>query len=181
MQYLPDTAYQTVGFLYSAGLCFALGILYDLFRMLFYLLTGSDKKFLMLRDIMYLLTCLSATFLFLLVMCNGQILFYAISGEMIGWAIYYFSLSETVFRPARRAMKLMRKVLIPIIFKIRKIFSKIPIFFSKICSFYRKNEKNSKKDLHIRHNIVYNSYRKLYHRKAEIRNRGDENGDRKET
>ena len=74
MEYMPSPTGQAIGFIYSAGLGFALGLVYDYFRIFFYMLTGSDKKLTVTRDIIYLLFCLAANFLFLLVMCDGRMM-----------------------------------------------------------------------------------------------------------
>lgn len=181
MQYMPDTANQTFVFLYSSGLGFALGILYDFFRIIFYLLTGSDKKYLMARDIIYLLACLAINFFFLLAMSNGQILLYIVIGEMIGWSVWYFTISEYIFEPIHRIIKFIRKKLLLIIIRLRKIKSKICLLFQKYAIFYRKNEKILQKDLHNRHGIVYNSFVKLYCRLVFSLKRGDRNGGEEET
>ena len=181
MRYMPDTAYQTFIFLYSSGLGFALGILYDFFRIFFYLLTGSDKKYLMARDIIYLLACLVINFLFLLAMSDGQILLYIIIGEIIGWSVWYFTLSEAVFKPVRTAANFVRKKTRVIISLISKIKAKVCLIFQKYTNFYRKNEKNLQKDLHNRHGIVYNSFVKLYCRLVFSLKRGNGNGREKET
>lgn len=142
MEYMPTPAYQTVGFVYSAGLGFCLGLVYDFFRIIFYLLTGSDKKLMTLRDIIYSLVCLIVNFLFLLVMCSGRVMLYVFAGEGIGMYIYFLTLSDTVFRPSKAVLKGIRKSAV----KIRKFFNslylKILTFFQNICKKVKKSEKN---------------------------------------
>lgn len=179
MQYLPTTVFQAVTFMYSAGLGFTLGIIYDLFRMLFYLLTGSDKKLSVPRDIMFLSVCLASTFIFLLVMCDGQFLLYIFAGEALGLWAYSYSLSAVFIRPSRRVIR-----------KIRGQISKIKKFFSciktKIESIFKKINKNTnncliflQKHLHIRHNMVYNHRVKLCPNRI-LKDRGDGSGKSKE-
>ena len=121
MQYMPSLNFQVGCILYSAGLGFSLGIIYDLFRMLFYLLTGSDKKLVNLRDIIYSIVCLAATFLFLLVMCDGQILVYVFIAEAVGAYIYFRTLSRQIFSPVRKVIVI-----------IRRFFARIKRFLSEI-------------------------------------------------
>jgi hypothetical protein len=181
MSYLPDTTYQTTGFLYSAGLGFALGIVYDLIRILFYLLTGSDKKSLIVWDIIYLLICLGSTFIFLLVMCSGEVVLYALIGEIIGWVIYHFSVSALIFKPLAAKIKKIRRLLTPKFLKIRSSISHFFKLIQKNIKIPKKNEKNFEKDLHIRHNIVYNFFVKLYNNRASSKKRGDGVGRKEKT
>lgn len=175
MQYMPSLVFQAVCFLYSAGLGFTLGIIYDLFRMLFYLLTGSDKKFLVFRDIIFLSVCLAATFIFLLVMCDGQLLTYVFLGEVLGLWVYFYSLSSFLFLPVKRLIKHIRRQFT----KIKTLFIKIKTRFAVIREKIYKNLYNCgnflRKHLHIRHNIVYNLCVKLYP-SIIFKNRGDGSG-----
>lgn len=172
MQYLPTIVFQAVTFMYSAGLGFTLGIIYDLFRMLFYLLTGCDKKFLVLRDIIFLSVCLAATFVFLLVMCDGQFLLYVFAGEALGLWAYFYSLSSVLTAPFRKVIRNSRRH-----FSLFK--TKIVLLFKKI----NKNVHNClfflQKHLHIRHNIVYNRCVKLCPNR-NLKDRGDGSGKSKE-
>ncbi len=176
MQYMPSVAFQAVSLLYSAGLGFTLGIIYDLFRMLFYLLTGNDKKFLVIRDIIYSLLCLSATFLFLLVICNGKLLLYVFLGEAAGLTIYFYSLSDFVFLPVKRRIKRIRCNFVKFKNFSNKIRGRILSFKEKINKNLHKTRFFSQKDLHIRHNIVYNLSVKLYPCRLIFKKRGDESG-----
>ena len=55
IEYLPKSSEQLLTIVYSAGIGFALGFIYEILRLIFYLLSGSDKKFTLLRDIIFLL------------------------------------------------------------------------------------------------------------------------------
>lgn len=173
MQYMPSLMFQVGCILYSAGLGFSLGIVCDLFRILFYLLTGSDKKLINLRDIIYLLVCLSATFLFLLVVCDGQLLVYVFIAEAVGAYIYFRTLSRQILYPARKVIITLRRFFA----RIKRVFSEIK---TRICTFnekmFKKLHKIAKKDLHIRHNLVYNFFVKLRSGSSLLKNRGDDGG-----
>ena len=173
MQYMPTHAQQVVYFMYSAGLGFALGLVYDLFRMLFYLLTGSDKKRLVFRDIIYLLVFFSATFLFLLSVCDGQLILYVFIAQALGVYMYFYSLSGILYPPVIRFACRIKRL-------FRLISARLTGFrtqFSVISEKILKNlHKITKKDLHIRHNIVYNFFVKLCSGSFILKNRGDEGG-----
>lgn len=131
MEYMPSTVRQAVGLLYSAGLGFCLGILYDLFRMLFYLLTGSDKKLSVPRDIIYLFVCLCMTFVFLLVMCDGRLMFYAAAGIVTGVMIYFYSVGDIVYQPVKRFLKKIRRLFSSVASKITEINVKFSALIQK--------------------------------------------------
>ncbi len=175
MQYLPTMAFQSVAFMYSAGLGFALGIIYDLCRIIFYLFTGSDKKYITIRDIIFLTICLASTFLYILVMCDGQLLLYVFIGEALGLWAYFYSVSAILYLPAKRFICVMRRQ----ITKIKLFFIGIKTYFLEI---YKKADKNLhnclfflRKHLHIRRNIVYNLFVKLCP-SLFFKNRGDGSG-----
>ena len=69
IEYLPKTSEQLLTIIYSVGIGFALGLFYEFLRLFFYLLSGSDKKFTLLRDIIFLLFVLTVTFFFFIVPC----------------------------------------------------------------------------------------------------------------
>ena len=177
MQYMPSLYFQVGCILYSAGLGFSLGIIYDLFRMLFYLLTGSDKKLVNLRDIIYSIVCLAATFLFLLVMCDGQLLVYVFIAEAVGAYIYFRTLSRQIFSPVRKVIVIIRRFFA----RIKRFLSEIK---TRICTLnekmFKKLHKIAKKDLHIRHNLVYNFFVKLRSGSLLLKNRGDDSGKSRE-
>lgn len=137
MEYMPSPAAQTVGFIYSSGLGFALGLVYDFFRIFFYMLTGSDKKLTVTRDIIYLLFCLVADFLFLLVMCDGRMMLYAFVGEGIGLLVYFLTLSGSVYLPLRTVTAKIRACFS----KIVMIFKKVRLLLSKLLQNMHKNTK----------------------------------------
>ncbi len=176
MQYMPSAAFQAVSLMYSAGLGFALGIVYDLFRIFFYLITGSDKKFLLFRDIIYLLVCLAASFLFILVVCNGRLILYIFMGMAAGLAVYFYSVSDSVFLPIKKKINCIRRHFSKFKNHITQIRTRFITFLKKIRKKLYKNLFFSKKDLQIRHNIVYNHSVKLRLRVLNLMNRGDEGG-----
>lgn len=141
MEYMPSAAGQAVGFFYSAGLGFALGLVYDFFRIFFYMLTGSDKKLSMFRDIMYLLCCLAVNFLFLLVMCSGRMMLYVFVGEGIGLLAYFRTLSGSIYPRLKVFVAVIRRHAV----KIVVLSKKIKPYFSKIRQNRHKNTKKQEK------------------------------------
>lgn len=179
MRYLPSTAYQALSFMYSAGLGFALGIIYDFFRMLFYLLTGSDKKFLMFRDIMFLSVCFPVTFIFLLVMCNGELLLYIFVGEAVGMWVYFYSVGSFLLLPVKRLVKCIRRHFTGFYKHIIKIKTAFVCMLEKINKNLHNHTFFLQKHLQIRHNLLYNRCVQMCQNRF-LKNRGDGNGESKE-
>lgn len=180
MRYMPTLTYQVICFVYSAGLGFILGFLYDLVRIVFYSFTGNDRKLSVVRDLLYSFMCLAATFLFLLVMCDGKLMFYIFIGEGTGLFIYLYALSGIFILPVKRKIDKMKHRFL----KIKSfLIGKKTDFANRykiLCKNVNKRVKKSKKDLHSRHKMVYNSSVKLYSHFNKLKNRGDENGQSRE-
>lgn len=139
MEFMPTPAGQATGFFYSAGLGFCLGFVYDLFRIFFYLLTGSDKKLSVVRDIIYLLVFTAADFIFILVICSGRMMLYVFAGQLIGLAAYFYTLGNLIYPPLKSVLMSIRKRIADLI----SFFGKLRL---KICNLYQINEKFSKKE-----------------------------------
>lgn len=135
MDYIPHELFQLKGFIYSAGLGFTLSILYDFIRIIFFILTRSDKIVTVVRDIIYMLFCLIANFIFLLVMCEGQVVFYAIAGELLGITVHRITLGAFAYRRIVNIVKVIKK---QVIVKTDKMSAK----FEKIKNFLEKKPKN---------------------------------------
>ena len=175
MTYMPTLVFQLVCFAYSAGLGFSLGIVYDLCRTLFFILTGNDKKLQTLRDIIYLLFCLLAEFIFVLVMSDGEFLLYIFVGQLIGLAVYFYSVSQCLFPALKSTIDRIRG-------RVATVNGKLLRLKVRFCE---KTSKNMcgfrifcKKHLHIRHSIVYNFLRGTVFGSLIFKNRGDESGKR---
>ncbi|MDD6275724.1 MAG: spore cortex biosynthesis protein YabQ [Clostridia bacterium] len=138
MHYMPDFSYQIEGFLYSAGLGFILGMIYDFFRAVFYLFTGNEKRFAIARDLIFTLFCLFLTFIFLLVMCSGKVMLYAISGEIIGGVIYIYTVSNLIFAKIKRIIGKSRRIIIKLSSRTAEIISKISRRVKKTMNFILK-------------------------------------------
>ena len=143
MTYLPDTAYRAAGLFYSAGLGFALGIVYDLFRLFLFTITGSDKKFAVAGDIIYMLFSLFATFILLLVCFGGEVSFYALAGEAAGAAIYRLTVGALLFRRVKRAVKKLRRLFVLFGKKTALVFKKAVALIQKSKIYFKKHEKFS--------------------------------------
>lgn len=109
IEYLPKSSEQLLTIVYSAGIGFALGFIYEILRLIFYLLSGSDKKFTLLRDIIFLLFVFTVTFFFFLVRCNGKVTFYAVAGEALGGFAAFKMIDPFMSYLIRKRLRKLRK------------------------------------------------------------------------
>lgn len=94
-------------FIYSCLFGAFLGIIYDLFR-LFRVLFLCKFWFVFIQDIFYFLISGIGTFLFILYFNFGEIRFYILLGEAIGWMIYYLTLGYIFYRYSSKIAKFMK-------------------------------------------------------------------------
>ncbi|MDR1927684.1 MAG: spore cortex biosynthesis protein YabQ [Oscillospiraceae bacterium] len=152
MVYLPTIASQTKLFLLSLGFGFALGMLYDLFRIL-RLLIGGKKRSLLVQDILYSLCCTGLSFFFFLTAAQGVLRGFGVAGEILGWLIYYFSFGSVALRVSGWLVRtlhgmfhvLLRCVLAPFGWLLRGYRA----LFSKLRRFGGKKSRKFKKNLHF--------------------------------
>ncbi len=145
MEYLPDLADQTRLFLLALGFGFALGILYDFFRML-RLLFSRKGGWLPAQDILYALCCTLLSFFFFLAVSDGSLRGFGVAGEILGWLIYYFSLgavtvrlTEWVVRRMKRFAEGLRRAFSPIQRLLRRIFTPVRRKSAKSVHIFKKN------------------------------------------
>jgi len=109
MDYLPDLADQTRLFLLSLGFGFALGVLYDVFRVLRLAVAEHRRGFLIAWDIIYSLCCTALSFFFFLTVGDGALRAYGLLGEILGWLIYYVSFGAVALRVSGWLVKQLRR------------------------------------------------------------------------
>lgn len=172
IDYLPKASEQLFTLIYSVGIGFALGIFYELLRLIFYLLSGSDKKFVLLRDIIFLLFCLAVTFFYFLVRCNGKVTFYAVTGEGVGGFAAFKAVDSFVSFLIKKKLRKLRKKLSSALRLAGKAMNYVRKTQNNI-KITVKGKKNYKNDLHNRHDIVYNQSVTVCPSSDEIKNRGD--------
>lgn len=172
IEYLPKASEQLLTIIYSVGIGFALGLLYEILRLFFCLLSGSDKKFTLLRDIIFLLFVLTVTFFFFLVRCNGRVTFYSVIGEAVGGFAAFKTTDPCTSFLIRKKLRKLRKRLA----RLSNIGRRIFVFAEKIKKKQKniaKGKKISENDLHNRHDIVYNQSVTVRPLIDETENRGD--------
>ncbi len=147
--YSFDQKNQVNLFLLSLGLGFLLGIFYDIVRTVRISFTKS-RAAVIIFDILYFLFVAVATFLFILSVNKGEIRFYFLFGEIIGWLIYYFTfgvaaikISDCFARIIKRTGECIKKVVSA---PFRLFFGLLGKFFRKVAVLFKKTQKKSRKN-----------------------------------
>lgn len=127
---------ETILFLYACLLGAALGVFYDLFRML-RMVTGGNAVLVFAEDLVFALAAAGVTFWFCLASCHGWLRGFVLAGEGLGFLLYHFTVGELVIRLFAlllRAVKWVLRgvwlwILSPplraVMFVLHKIFSRI--------------------------------------------------------
>ena len=167
--YSLSLAKQTRSFLFSLGIGFLLGLLYDVFR-IFRVAFSKGKIGYFITDILYFIVFSFCTFLFLITVNEGQLRLYLIIGEVFGFLIYYFSVGVIVFRIfdrtisfIKRGFKKIKNIILSPIIRIKRRISKI--FTKNVEKQRKKMEKvknKSKFHLKVHMHLLYNLYVKKH-------------------
>ena len=118
---------QTLAFIESIICGAALGVVFDLFKLTRKII--KNKIIIAVEDIIFLVICALTSFSFMLRVSSGEIRIFIILGIIIGFIMYYFSVSVIV----NKIFDLLEKLLKGF-FKIVKIIIFIPIY--KIMLFF---------------------------------------------
>ena len=104
-----NLADQTVTFLIACCFGVAFGVLYDFFRV-FRLIRKSGKLAIFFQDIVFFVLCAGGTFVLMLARCMGEMRFYIIAGEILGFFIYFLTVGEMVVRVTRRVAEVVGRI-----------------------------------------------------------------------
>ncbi len=165
MEYIQGISSQTALFFLSIGFGFLLGLIYDVFRV-FRLVAGNVKGMVFATDFMYLAACGVLSFFFLLVTDEGRVRIYTVSGEILGFMVYYFSFGTVAVRVTNAVAGIFRRIFSAILSAVKFVSGKMLPPFKKIYVFLRKRIKKSNKKtkyiLQKQKGIVYNLYSYCY-------------------
>ena len=148
------------------GLGFALGVVYDLLRIIRLSITQS-KKALYVFDVLFALLCALLTFLAALSIYYGELHVYMLLAQITGFAVYYFTLDAFVQKTTDSIAKWLKGVY-RLLFRVLSMPIRVFVRFGekilKIFGFSRqKIEKNAKFLLQKMKALRYNrnSYSRL--------------------
>ncbi len=161
--YSLSLADQTKGFLLSLGFGFLMGILYDLVRIVRISISKS-KKLILIFDLLYCIFLGFCSYIFFLVVNEGDIRGFLLLGEGIGFAIYYFSLGIVVFTASEKIVDTIKKVILkflkivffPFVWVFKKLKSLLEKFAKKWNKKSKKIKNKSKFHLKLHKHLLYN-------------------------
>ncbi len=161
--YSLSLAEQTKGFLLSLGFGFLMGIFYDLFRIV-RISISKGKKIILVFDLLYCVFLGFCSYIFFLVVNEGDIRAFLLLGEGIGFAIYYFSLGVVVFTASEKIVdttkKIMLKVFQVVFFPFCWTLKKLKTLLGRIVKKWHKKGKKiknkSKFHLKLHKHLLYN-------------------------
>ena len=116
-----------------------LGLVYEVFRLL-RLAFFSQKTVVFVQDVLFSLTALVSTFVFVVAVNEGQLRFFLLIGELCGFMVYYFTLGTLIFHLSSLIIGTVRKMLSFLLSPLKKALDRRA---SKKES--RKKQKNQKK------------------------------------
>ena len=154
---------QALDFLLACLLGAGLGALYDVFRII-RLAFWHGKLVVAVQDILFWSAAAACTFLFQLVNSDGQIRFYILLGELLGFTVYYFTIGVLVFHASRFIIGLVKRILRflyrifirPFVKLFAFIFQKIKQLFVYVISKCKKLKHFCKFRLHKKDVSLYN-------------------------
>ena len=166
--YSLSLAQQTKSFLLSLGFGFIMGIFYDLLRIL-RVSISKNKKVILAFDLIYCVLLGFSSYLFFLVVNEGDIRTFLVLGEIAGFSVYYFSLGVFVFAASEKIIDVIKRIALKILkiifFPFCWIFKKVKILLRKLLKKCQKNGKKvknkSKFHLKVHKHLLYNQSVKM--------------------
>lgn len=167
---------QTWMFVASIALGAALGVCYDVFRIL-RIAVKHPTVAVLAEDILFFAICAAATFCFLLAAGDGQLRAFILIGELIGGILYYCTIGVLVIGVSKRiiaAIKwvfytIWRIIIRPIIQFFRKIVRFIRKKMGKTANGIKRKVKNSNLHLQNKGRLLYNLKSSIMQKKRKER------------
>lgn len=164
---------QTQIFFLSVLFGIILGMFYDVFVVM-RIVTKCDKSQVFFQDIIYFAISGLTNFTFILAVNNGEVRFFIILAEILGWILYYITVGKmivkivtfVVLKIRRFLSRVDKKIIVPIKSKVRQMLKKVWNYIKVQPIFIRKNKKNLETTLKHNTNIVYNLYRSFNKRRT---------------
>lgn len=153
-------AVQLQGLILAAPVGFALGIVYDVLKIARTMIRSTPSHVFWM-DMAFMAAAGTVTFLLALAASYGEVRFYLLAGEAIGFCVYFLTFGLV----SSRVFRLLRKILDFCIFHpLQRLFGAVGRWFAKkyqrLAAKVKKSRANHKKRLKPRREIVYNDANK---------------------
>ena len=139
---------QTTSFLYAMTLGAVLSIVYDVFRII-RVAFGGKKTAVFIEDLVFSLVALVLTFVFVIAFNNGELRFFVLIGELLGFVTCHYTIGKIIIGFSRVIISgfkwLLRLIFNPIVKLFKKILPRIRRTKKKLS----KTRKNHAKPLEI--------------------------------
>lgn len=178
-------AQQTQVFLIACLIGAGLGAFYDVFRII-RIAVKNPAAIVFLEDALFFAVCALVTFFYMMQSIGGQLRFFIVLGELLGGAIYYFTIgslvmkiSKLIIRAVKAVFRFIYRVLIrPVLILLVWLGRKIRKFLSKLMIPFKKFGTKVKFRLKQRQVLLYNLFKrnKKRNRKDRMRRKGGKNG-----
>lgn len=157
---------QTLIFLQSLLMGAALGAVYDLFR-IFRIAVPLPAGAIVAEDVIYFVFCGFMSFFLMMTVNFGQVRFFILLGELIGFLLYYLTIGALVMKGARQIIfgirfffRLVWKwMLRPVVLLFGWAGRKIKRILRKLGKSMKKAVQKHRKHLQIRRTILYNYFK----------------------
>lgn len=154
---------QTLAFLHACLLGAAMGVFYDVFRIL-RIAIPTRKGVVFAQDVVFFLLCAVATFLFLLSEIDGVVRVFLFIGELLGAVLYYFTLGQLVMKVSKTIIEVVKAILRFIVRYLlapiwRLIYTVVAILlrpFQLLGQIMKKSLQRLKFRLKVRRILLYN-------------------------
>lgn len=158
-------AEQTVVFLQACLLGAALGMVYDVFRIL-RIAFPARPGVVFFQDVFFWVICTLTTFFFVLSSLDGVVRVFLIAGELLGGVLYHFTLGEVVMRLAhaiiagiKTLLQLLHRFLLrPVVRLIYFIALLLLRPWRFLGEQWKKTQRRIKFRLKVRRIVLYNHY-----------------------
>ena len=101
---------QAVIFLYAVALGGILCAVYDVFRII-RIAFGGKITAVFVEDIIFSIIALLLTFIFVVAFNNGELRFFVLLGELLGFTVYYFTLGRLTMSISKGIISLVKKLI----------------------------------------------------------------------
>jgi len=160
---IPETFFsiseQLRLFLFSCLFGAVIGVFYDLFRAIRILLP-HNSVLVAIEDVIFIVLYAVFAVAFTSAAARGEFRFYYVLGNVIGFAVYFFTVGSVVIKVINRLINILIKVLKFILHPFKLLFvvlcKKFKLEFVNFCQKYDFSKKIRKRHLIIGDKIVYN-------------------------
>ena len=157
---------QTIIFLQAILMGAVFGAVYDLFR-IFRIAVPLPAGVIVVEDVIYFAFCGFMSFFLAMTVNFGQVRFFILLGELLGFLLYYLTLGVLVMKCAQQIIAFIRwifqvlwkLILRPVVRLLMWIGKKVAKIFGKLGKNAKKAVQKNRKHLQTRRILLYNYFK----------------------